>query len=174
MIKTNKDYISIYNPLDVPFGKLSIKYVDNKVSNEMLIYSGLLTGTYKLSLLASKNPQNDYFLISNEIERHNIRDALDMAITARFKDTELANLLIQTGDRYLEYDNMDKLLGNAKGSGGWNLVGKILMQERQKLIKERETIFRENRIIDLKDNLSKTFVVIATIRIKCFIIIYIK
>lgn len=140
------DVINIFNPKDQPFGWLSNNYIyqmrlDSKewftVTN--YIYANLLrTPTYQVEVqgVPAKDARDRFEKLFKQESDNVISKSCRRALVEKFdpeKYTQLAQLLIDTGDAPIYYISPDTLLGMGQHEDGENLYGKFLMQTRHAL-----------------------------------------
>jgi predicted NAD-dependent protein-ADP-ribosyltransferase YbiA (DUF1768 family) len=146
----------IFDPNEVPFGKLSPNHVQNfKVRDEEATsviaysYAGLLKpGGIKNYILSSKNSKEAKSLSMSTFtnEQDNLyKSSLLVALSEKYKDNEKP--LLDTGKTELVYiSESDLFLGVNRNGQGENFLGKSLMNLRKKLNKLK----KEQSIEDIK------------------------
>ena len=147
--------LKLFNPEENVFGELSnnFKYkieIDRKQwdSVTQYIYTHMVDSPVYQNIL--KNfPLKFIVNKSSEFSKIEINDAislfLDEALSEKFKDEKVTNLLISTGQVPIFYISNNTFLGmNDKGEG-LNLYGKKLMQIRASLIEKKLEKDKENK-----------------------------
>ena len=137
--------IKIFNPKEYPFGPLSNNYThfmsihgeEWRTVTHFIFTNMISTPTSKNIIKNTENVKDvrETFL---ELYSKNIESdtytALEQALYAKFKDPQLADALIETGNARLIYESNNALLGIGENGNGHNLLGKELEQLRQRLI----------------------------------------
>jgi len=157
--------IKIFNPRDKPFGCLSnnysnyvqgdkqqvsviqnLKFGNGKPCKTLTnyIYASLLQdGSYKQIVCNAKKAKDAFHEQAIIEENNKISEAVKEALKKMFEqNTDLANLLLSTGDRKLLYmpKNGDTFLGISQiDKQGHNWYGFYLQQERKRLFDEIKT-----------------------------------
>jgi len=158
----NNSILKIYDPQDVPFGKLSLHYKDNLLIKGIkygtcskYIYSNLLKKIKnKQKILKSRDLLGIKTLYEN-LRLEEVKDEIRLAIFHVFQEkisqnNTMRDILIESGNSPIYYISPDSFLGiDVSGNFGENVIGKILEQLRQKLflddiktkkIKEQESM----------------------------------
>ena len=160
------DTIKIYNPKDIPFGQLSNNYrhqmkIDGK--NWFYVTSYIYANMLKNDMYKEKvhdAPIKDVQKLYQALESQELKDSISKAIRealqVKFENTELKELLIQTGNRPIFFASYDNFLGTGMSNNGENYYGKLLMQARHNIITanqaEKRKIAQQERdklIIDI-------------------------
>lgn len=159
--------IKIFNPLDKPFGCLSnnysnyirgfkqsipviqnLKFGNGKPCKTLTnyIYASLLQDESRKQIVCNADPKEAkgiYHEQATNEKNKEILEAVKEALKSMFnQNTELADLLLKTGNRKLYYipKNSDLFLGiNDSNKEGLNWYGFLLEQERRNLIIKRKT-----------------------------------
>jgi predicted NAD-dependent protein-ADP-ribosyltransferase YbiA (DUF1768 family) len=100
--------------------------------------------------------QNDYNRLSYEKFEERYRRLLSISLRKKFADKELANLLLFTGDKRIEYnDKVDRFLGTGEDGTGMNLTGIIMTEIRGELVQRGIAVEEIQRKVDrLSDRLA--------------------
>ncbi len=132
--------INIFDPKEQPFGALSNNYnhtmlIDGKKwkTATNYIYANMLSDRVYVRELEIKKPSDIYksFLELRQQENNDvIRKALEQAMSIKFENKELAELLLSTGNSPIFYVSSNQLLGTGQTNNGENLYGKYLVQTR--------------------------------------------
>lgn len=159
--------IKFFNPQDKQYGYLSNNFqhemfIDGKkwFSVTNYVYTNCLNTSINQTLIANTKPkevQKIFNKLYNEEIQNVIKRSVNTGINAKFyNNTELQELLLETGNRPIIYVDNDKLLGNGNGQGqGKNLYGVYLMQKRHELLinyKEDKEKSDEKKLHDLVYN----------------------
>jgi predicted NAD-dependent protein-ADP-ribosyltransferase YbiA (DUF1768 family) len=97
------------------------------------IYANMLTNRLYINEVMSKKASDVYktFLDLKQKENNDvIRKALEQAMSIKFENKELAELLLTTGNSPIIYVSSNTLLGTGPANEGENLYGKYLVQTR--------------------------------------------
>jgi len=134
--------IKLFNSKDKPFGSLSNNYFHEMSIDDQrwktatnYIYANILkTSSYRNVL---KNTQTkDVRAVFTSYYKQSVDDttrkAMDKAIEEKFKNKDLTELLISTGNSPLVYISGNSFLGTGVDGKGDNLLGKSLMQLRHR------------------------------------------
>lgn len=165
--------IKIFNPNEIPYGRLSNNYYFpiffkgerwNTVSH--YVYSELLCDSqYKIIIKNQRKPKDVYRLyqqLSKECENNTIRDAIFEFIEERIKiypDFEKA--LLETGNTPIVYNSTNKFLGIGIDGKGLNMIGRIYEKIRYKT----QIKYKKERDIELKqreqDEIYNTYKIVS-------------
>ena len=144
--------ITIFNPNDKIYGKLSNNYLNwmmiekqNYPSATNYIYSNMLLKSWIRSQLTTLIPVKDVypkFLQLLQLERNTIvKLGVQNSYKSKFSQPKLLDQLMATGNSELLYKGDDDFLGIGVNRNGFNYIGKYLMQIRshkQLAIKDKE------------------------------------
>jgi predicted NAD-dependent protein-ADP-ribosyltransferase YbiA (DUF1768 family) len=148
--------IKLFNKDDKPFGILGNNYVQEMTIDDQrwktvtnYIYANLLkTSSYRNVIKNTKTKEIKEVFESyyKQSIQDTTRKAMDKAIEKKFKNDDLKELLISTGDSPLVYISGNAFMGMGVDNKGVNLLGKSLMQLRHRfLISYKEEKKNKNR-----------------------------
>jgi ankyrin repeat protein/predicted NAD-dependent protein-ADP-ribosyltransferase YbiA (DUF1768 family)/uncharacterized ubiquitin-like protein YukD len=151
--------LKIFNPFDVPYGPLSINYIDSieidkkyYKSVSHYIYSSLVSTNYFKEILNAqtsiKDLKNDAEIFLDKEQKQIISKSIDNALFSQYTYNEILDILYKTGNKKLLYRNDDSYLGIGPDGNGQNIIGtklealrniiKYRSMEMQKLKGEQE------------------------------------
>ena len=165
-IKKMEESYTIFDPKDKPFGCLSNNYkhpmkLDDKYWNTVTnyIYANMLTDPMNIERVRKISKPKEIkttFLDLSTIEINDITmKSMEIALTEKFKNTQLAEKLIATDNSPIFYVSQNQILGTGVTNDGKNMYGKYLTQIRfnlrnsfKKQKQEQAKIDQEQKIYD--------------------------
>lgn len=153
----------LYDPEQVPFGKLSplykslVKVGQEEASNIVsFCYAGLVkAGGIRNNILreSGKDARVNAINQFTEEKKDLFFDSLEKGLLEKIRqDTNTREKLLESGDSVIVYESDNKDLGSIKGEGK-NKVGEILMKIRKIVARERDEK-REKRLQYIGNNIS--------------------
>lgn len=147
MLKTEAYRIIIQNKRIRPFTKnINVEDKANQVIKNIEAFQGPISDTRKRQIRDDilKETSTDKMDIYELYEMYNTTEirnilfsAVEKAYNILFTNEEYAQTLLDTGERPIEYSSTNGILGTGLSGDGENLIGKMLMQIRFNIIRQK-------------------------------------
>lgn len=151
-----KNEFSILSPLDIQLfknGKFLFPTISHYMTVKLIKYSGKISmdksyihilsdpnkkiGTQLSDFINPKDAYKRYEVLRDQFVIEEMKKSCKEAINVKFRDKEMANILLSSDQRQINYDDKeDPILGTGRNKDGLNFVGKYLMELRTKLKQE--------------------------------------
>lgn len=160
--------IKFFNPKEKPFGVLSNNYTHFMTINGKqwrtvtnYVYANLLkTPMFKEQIRVTRKTDkiiSEFQHLSQQETFNIMRKSLDIALKAKFSNSEQAKLLLATDDRPIIYVSSNTFLGIGNQNDGQNVYGKYLEQVRHYLRVTKQREEREMKKSDREKQIYETY-----------------